>query len=127
MAQTQGAPLSRGRELLVRDRIATFERRQETGRTGLNEPIFAWAELGRSWGAVEQLGAEEVTGLQLEGSVEAIRLLVLDTPQARGVTLADRVTVLGAIWDLVARGPHPAKRGVFAFVAARMRDEEGAA
>ncbi|MGI3166000.1 hypothetical protein [Pseudooceanicola sp. 200-1SW] len=119
MAQTQGAPLSRGREVILRDRLAVFEGRAETGRNALNEPIYAWAELGRSWGAVEELGAQEQVALQIEGMVAAVRLLVLDTPLARSVTLADRVRVLGEAWDLVGRGPHAMRRGVFAFTAAR--------
>ncbi|PJE32667.1 hypothetical protein PSM7751_01410 [Pseudooceanicola marinus] len=119
MAQTQGAPLSRGKELLIRDRLVTFERRAETGRNALNEPTFTWAEIGRSWGAVENLGAQEQVALQTEGMVAAVRVLVLDTPLARSVSLVDRIRVLGETWDLVGRGPHAVRRGIFAFTAAR--------
>ncbi|MBR9821927.1 MAG: hypothetical protein GYB51_13115 [Rhodobacteraceae bacterium] len=121
MAQTQGAPLSRGREVILRDRLAVFEGRSEAGRTALNEPTYQWAEIGRSWAAVEPLGAQEQVALQIEGLVEALRVLVLDTPQARAITLADRLQVLGETWDLVGKGPHAARRGVFAFTAARAR------
>ncbi|PJE26816.1 head-tail adaptor [Pseudooceanicola antarcticus] len=119
MAQSQGAPLSRGREVLLRDRLVVFERSVETGRTALNEPTYQWSEIGRSWAAVENLGAQEQVALQIEGLVAAVRVLVLDTPQARSITLADRLQVLGETWDIVGRGPHAVRRGVFAFAAAR--------
>lgn len=119
MAQTQGAPLSRGREVILRDRLAVFECCSVVGRNALNEPIYDWGELGRSWAAVEELGAQEQVALQIEGLVAAARVLVLDTPQARSITLADRIRVLGETWDIVGKGPHAARRGVFAFTAAR--------
>lgn len=123
MAQMQGAPLSRGTEGLIRDRLAIFERRIEVGRNELNEAEFDWVEFGRSWAALEEMGEQEATALGIEGVVEAVRLLVLDTSQARGITLKDRVLVLNAPWDLVARGRH-ARRGIFAFVAARRKLQE---
>jgi head-tail adaptor len=119
MAQSQGAPLSRGKEVIIRDRKALFERRAETGRNPLNEPIYQWQSIGASWAAVEEVGEGEVAANGIEGAVAAIRVLVLDTPQARSITLADRLQILGQTWDLVGRGPHSVKRGVYAFVGAR--------
>lgn len=126
MAQTQGASLSRGREVILRDRKAVFERRAETGRNALNEPLYQWQPIGTSWAAVEEVGEGEVAASGVEGAVAAIRVLVLDTPQARSITLADRLRILGQTWDLVGRGPHGARRGVYAFVGARYDGSGGA-
>lgn len=93
-------PLAAGR----RDRRITFER-AETTQDGYGEEVSTWVLLGRafavvSWGA----GSERRAAAQEQGS-QAGTFRVLATDMTRGVTLKDRLTLSGEVWDLTSIAP----------------------
>lgn len=87
-----------------RDRRITFERAENT-QDDYGEEVPTWGVLGRafavvSWGA----GSERRAAAQEQGA-QAGTFRVLSTEMARGVTLKDRLTLAGEVWDLTSIAP----------------------
>lgn len=123
--QSQGAGVgsaSAAKETVIRDTKIRFERRAETGRNALNEPVFDWSELGTIWAGVERRGAREEIANEREGTVTALRVVVLSTPFARSITVADRLVVVstGEVFDITGTVPHARLDRFHVILAARV-------
>ena len=88
----------------VRDRKIVFQRFTST-RDGLNAVVKTWATYATEWAAVSYgTGAERREAAQEKGSQAATFWVPRNTLTA-ALTLKDRISFDGMLWDIVSKVP----------------------
>ncbi|MDF3383360.1 MULTISPECIES: head-tail adaptor protein [unclassified Sulfitobacter] len=93
---------------------ADFSRRNEDARDAMGNPAPAtWAPLLTVWANFrETLGREALAAGRMEGSRTGT-LRLRNSAAARGITAADRVTLLDATWEVVSPPAHVDEAGAW--------------
>ena len=88
-----------------RDMVLTFQRLDETGTNDLNEPVRAWVELGREYGAIWWGNSAERREAGREQASQAAVFITGSTSMTRGVKVTDRIFVHDMAWDITGIAP----------------------
>lgn len=101
-----------------RDTLVAIET-ATTANDDYNEPQETWNEAGQEWAAIFYGRGDERRQAAMEQGQQAASFQMLANPLTMGVTVKDRLTVAGAVWDIVGIAPETPKRGEIEFTAVR--------
>lgn len=88
-----------------RDQLLTFERMGAAVPNAMNEPVRAWALLGKEYGAVWWGNSAERREAGREQASQAAVFVTGSTSMTRGVKVTDRIIHNGAAWDITGIAP----------------------
>jgi head-tail adaptor len=107
------------------DRLVTVARRDMTARNALNEPVAAFADVGRVYAAIRQdSGAEAEAGAQAR-AVGVYVVRVRANGLTRSVTTHDRVRWAGAVHQVQSTAVVSDGRGLIEWRCVRLTDLAG--
>ncbi len=95
-----------------REALITFQRATAT-QDDYGEEALSWASLGTEWAAVFYGRGDERRQAAMEQGQQSATFQVLSNTVTRSVTLKDRLTLGGYIWDIVSIAPM--QRGLIEF------------
>lgn len=99
-----------------RDTLITLQH-ATTAQDDYGEQISGWADLGSEWAAVFYGRGDERRQAAMEQGSQAVTFQVLSNETTRAVTVKDRITHDGSIYDVV--GIAPMGRATIEFTAIR--------
>lgn len=101
-----------------RDQLITLERATVT-QDGYGEEVEAWASIGNEWAAVYYGRGDERRQAAMEQGWQPATFNMLANDRTRGLTLKDRLTLNGAVFDIEGIAPDTPKRGQIEITAVR--------